>query len=64
MFEVGKFYDVKMLDGPLETIGTTTMKVTAVNLPLVTFDNFGAALIVNTSAPTFVSAALDPRIKG
>ena len=59
MFVVGKWYKLTTLDGPLETIGYITVQVIEVKLPLIKVNEAGHEKIINTNAPTFVSAELD-----
>ncbi|MCW5693106.1 MAG: hypothetical protein KIT48_12145 [Pseudolabrys sp.] len=61
MFVPGKWYTWTMLEGPLETIGSISVQVIEVALPLVKIKEAGREKIINTSAPTFVSAQLDER---
>lgn len=61
MFSVGAWYKLTTLDGPLESIGYITVQVLEVDLPLIKILEAGREKIINTSAPTFVSAERDDR---
>ena len=61
MFIPGKWYTWKTLDGPLETIGSISVQVIEVALPLVKIKEAGREKIVNTSSPAFVSAEINER---
>lgn len=54
MFEVGRTYRVTTRDG--DETGYITSTVLEVELPLVKFSSPGNYIILNTSAPSFVSA--------
>jgi len=61
MFIPGKWYTWTTLEGPLETIGSISVQVIEVALPLVKINEAGREKIVNTSSPAFVSAQLNER---
>jgi arginine/lysine/ornithine decarboxylase len=55
MFEVGRAYKVTSIHG--DETSYTTAAVIEVDMPLVKFSSPGNYIIINTSSPSFVSAA-------
>lgn len=59
MFEIGKNYDIKMLEADTELVTLPSRTVVDTDGPLIKINDAGKLLIINTHSTVFISAELN-----
>ena len=57
MFEIGKTYRIKMLEGEEQSDSYYTVE--SIDLPLLMVSQPGRSIVINTTSSVFISAELD-----